>query len=257
VSYYYTYVSGGSYELTSLFEAERHDAAVKDRGSLPGVLELGTHLGLTPLTRDLGLVGYWSFDEGSGLTAYDYSGKGNEGTLVNGPVWESSGCMSGECLQFDGVDDWVGVANNTTLTPAIITVGAWVKLTDSTLRRQLFNTKWFGWSCETDVNHKPFFRINNGGDSPKGEVLIVGDWYYFVGVYNPNATAEYRGNTLYINGQRVGTTPQSTAIIYSIDILTIGKYTGGLFWGGLVDDVRIYNRALSAKEIEVLYSATK
>jgi hypothetical protein len=53
-----------------------------------------------------GLVGYWSFDDGTGTIASDSSGNGNNGTLVNGPTWIASGEIAG-ALFFDGVDDYV------------------------------------------------------------------------------------------------------------------------------------------------------
>src|SRR5690606_37741696 len=88
---YYTYIPGGSFELTALMESEkRADAAITDGGMLPGVLQKGTHIDLTPPTRDRGLVGYWTFDEGSGTSAYDSSGNSNTGTLTNGPTWQTS-----------------------------------------------------------------------------------------------------------------------------------------------------------------------
>ena len=59
-----------------------------------------------------GLVGHWSFDEGSGTTTADRSGNGNTGTLNYGAAWEPSAqCKVGGCLSFDGVDDYVRVAD--------------------------------------------------------------------------------------------------------------------------------------------------
>jgi hypothetical protein len=53
-----------------------------------------------------GLIGYWSFDEGTGVTAADGSGSGNTGTLTYGPVWApAANCKVGGCLQLDGVND--------------------------------------------------------------------------------------------------------------------------------------------------------
>src|SRR5664280_1057369 len=84
-TYYYTFVIGGSFELTSLMESNSHDAAVTDGGSFPGVYETGTHIGLTPLGRDMGLVGYWPFNG----NANDLSGNGNNGTVYGGATLTS------------------------------------------------------------------------------------------------------------------------------------------------------------------------
>ncbi|MCF7906993.1 DUF2341 domain-containing protein [Patescibacteria group bacterium] len=194
-----------------------------------------------------GPVGHWKMDEKSGDYAYDVSGNGNVGTLINGPTWTNG--KYGSTLSFDGGDDYVSVLNSTILKPEKITVEAWVKMTDDTARRQLFLTKWNGYSCETDTSHRPFFRITNGGDSPRGDALAMDEWYHFAGVYDPSTEAIHQGNSLYINGQYVGTTANSNSITHSDSILTIGKYTGGYNWGGEIDEVKIYNYARTQKQI--------
>src|SRR3990167_6079208 len=71
-----------------------------------------------------GLVGYWTFDEGSGATAADSSGNNNTGTLVNGPSWTTG--KIGQALSFDGVDDLV-TASGISNTPSAFTLSAWIK----------------------------------------------------------------------------------------------------------------------------------
>src|SRR6266498_470903 len=56
-----------------------------------------------------GLVGYWSFDDGTGTIAGDSSGNDNTATLINGPIWTSG--EIGGALSFDGVDDYVSFAS--------------------------------------------------------------------------------------------------------------------------------------------------
>ncbi len=92
---YYTYVTGGSYELTALLESQKkHDAAIADGGSLPGILQMGSHIDLTPVVRDNGLVGLWKFDEGTGTISADATGKWGNATLLGGTAWSSS-CKHG------------------------------------------------------------------------------------------------------------------------------------------------------------------
>lgn len=121
---YYTYVTGGSWELTALFESEKQsEKAAKDGGVDPAMYEVGTNLKLSPFVR--GLVGYWSFDEGQGTTAYDASGFGNNGTLTNGPTWVDG--KVGKALSFDGVDDYVSISISSVLNVQKLTVLVWSK----------------------------------------------------------------------------------------------------------------------------------
>lgn len=89
---YYTYTPGGSWELTAFLTSNKYkmgggtDKSSTDNGSYPDLYELGTDLTLLPVSRDPSLVGYWKFNEGSGTSAYDASGKGNNSTLNNGPT---------------------------------------------------------------------------------------------------------------------------------------------------------------------------
>jgi competence protein ComGC len=92
--YYYTYVVGGSYELTALMERDTNKGpdsiAGKDGGTENFVYEVGTNKNITPFPVKArgeplqGLVGWWTFDEGNGTTAYDYSGNNNNGTIYYG-----------------------------------------------------------------------------------------------------------------------------------------------------------------------------
>ena len=78
-----------------------------------------------------GLVGYWSFNEGSGSTAADGSGNGHTGSLQYSPTWATTGsCRVGGCLSFDGTDDYVRVADSAPLRiTGNLTLSAWIKPT--------------------------------------------------------------------------------------------------------------------------------
>src|SRR5690606_18753071 len=110
---YYTYIPGGSFELNGIMESakKRADTSLHKK-NLPGVIAKGNDLALNPLYNTQGLVGYWTFDEGSGTTANDSSGNNNTGTLTNGPTWQSgTSCKVGGCLSFDGSNDNVVITN--------------------------------------------------------------------------------------------------------------------------------------------------
>ncbi len=96
---------------------------------LNGFFGGGAEIPSDTMTR--GLVGYWSFDEGSGATSTDISGNGNDGTLTNSPKWTTGKVSS--ALQFDGINDYVNMEDNTTASPLSFTsqafsIEAWIKL---------------------------------------------------------------------------------------------------------------------------------
>jgi len=111
---YYTYVTGGSYELTAMLESDKYaDVAINDGDSFPGVYSRRTSSApLTPGTRDKGLVGYWKLDEGSGTTVYDSSGKGRNGTWYGtGTHYATPGKVGPYTGQFNGIDDRVALCS--------------------------------------------------------------------------------------------------------------------------------------------------
>lgn len=81
--------------------------------------------------NNIGLVGYWSFNEGTSTIAHDYSGHGNNGTLEGStlPQWVPG--KFGDALSFDGSTSYVDLGNNSAIkVPLPITVSAWVKLSN-------------------------------------------------------------------------------------------------------------------------------
>lgn len=83
-----------------------------------------------------GLVGRWALDATSGTTAIDSSGFNNNGTLVNGPAWNSGGKLGG-ALSFDGVNDYVTLGNPTSLIPgSTITLAGWMRCCATTRSRR-------------------------------------------------------------------------------------------------------------------------
>ncbi|MEM5807508.1 MAG: hypothetical protein QW474_03940 [Candidatus Aenigmatarchaeota archaeon] len=133
---YYTYVTGGSFKLTSRFESEKYVLAhtAKDGGPDPALYETGSDPQLAPFVG--GLIGWWPFDEESGAIAYDRSGYGNHGTMYSSStitdLHTSVGCKSGSCASFDGVDDYVvddyvNIPHNNIFNVNNITIIAWIK----------------------------------------------------------------------------------------------------------------------------------
>jgi len=204
-----------------------------------------------------GLVASWHFDEGSGTTAYDSSGNNNHGTLVNGPQWVDG--KYGKALSFDGSDDYVdcGTDESLNITDAI-TIEAWVNFSSwETGVRMLYSRG------EHFANKRGVFlgiRATTGldfwlGNGTEGSSLVseggvpTNQFSHVVGVWDGTT----RG--IYINGTLNVTDSFSGPIDYNTSHAVIGtRSAGGAYFPGIIDEVRIYNRALSADEISDIYN---
>jgi len=261
-SLYYTYTTGGSFELTSLLEnPDDHDAAINDGGPNTGVFEIGTHLGLTPSTRDIGLVGYWTMDDNAAnTTVIGSSIEGNSGTFVGGNTEDKSVAgQVGTALDFDG-SDYVNIGSITSISSSF-TYDFWVKLSGV---GNLYGGV-IGVSDNNDYNAE--IRLNNVVDGLLGfrvtkaasgnyiaAVIGTGIWTHVAAVKENGV-----GVQLFIDGNLESSQASmtDTAQIFT-NTFKIGKLAySNLYVGGLFDEVRIYNRALSAEEIQARYSATK
>jgi hypothetical protein len=205
-----------------------------------------------------GLVGYWPFDEGNGTVTVDASGNGHTGVLVNGPEWSN-----GPALDFDGVDDYVEVGTFDVPGTAL-TLAAWIlpqelancPATDCRIVAKATGTAedahYFMLST-IDAGGSPRlrFRVKTGGVTTtliasSGD-LPEGEWRHAAAVYDG---AEMR---LYLDANLVGSTGNSGAISLDDTVpVWIGGSPGGASerpWDGLIDEVRIYDRALAPGEI--------
>jgi len=208
---------------------------------------------------DDGLVGFWQFEEGSGTITADASGLGNTGTLINGPTWVSRNNDS--ALNFDGVDDYVDCGNDPSLNlTSNLTISAWIN-------PRSFGQNGYGRIVDKGSSSTGFSFFLNEADNNLGYVIYGGTVVRSdAGVIALNqqqcVAVVYNGLsstiTFYIDGQEAGSSNyQTNPIDSSNDPLFIGirGYDLNRDFDGLIDEVRIYNRALSADEIQELYSA--
>jgi hypothetical protein len=211
-----------------------------NQGKYTETFNVTAYYSLTGYTQPPGLVGYWKLDEGLGTTAYDSSDYNNHG-IVYGASWTSGKVNS--ALSFDGVDDYVDCGADASLMPTTaITLEAWFKASDVNTYATIVSTFYYeGY----------FLRINpNGGIefapgiccSPPGTIQ-PGVWYHVVGTFDGTTSR------IYVNGELVGS-QGSGYLAYTGQSLRIGNNpTTGLWFNGIIDEVRIYNRALSQEEI--------
>jgi hypothetical protein len=198
-----------------------------------------------------GLVAAYGFEDGSGTTTADVSGHGLTGTISNA-TWVSTG-KYGKALSFNG-NSWVTVADNALLHLTTgMTLEAWVDpaatSTDWTAAVIKERTGGLAYALyATDGPAKPpAGYIDKSGtdyETAAGSLLPLNTWTHLAVTYDGSTIR------LYVNGTQVATKAVSGSIISSTAPLRIG---GDSVWGeyftGLIDEVRIYNRALSATEI--------
>jgi glucose/arabinose dehydrogenase len=197
-----------------------------------------------------GPVAAYAFNEGSGATAADASGNGNGGTL-SGAAWTGTGKFGG-ALSFDGVNDWVTVND----TPSLdltngMTVEAWVQ-------PRVLKGSWRAVTVKEGAAVVYGLHANAAANRPAGRVLVNGASYDARGTPLPANTwshlaATYDGAVLrlYVNGSEVGTRAVSGSVAASAGALRIGGNSLAAEWfGGVIDEVRIYNRALVPTEIQ-------
>jgi hypothetical protein len=203
-------------------------------------------------TPSSGLAGYWKLDEVVGTSASDSSGGGNDGTLVNGALWAAGKIDGG--LDFDGVDDYVDIANDSAFDlSAAVTVAAWIKVDTFTKLWQSIVTKGDGtWRLmRNDATNN--LKFSGTGLSPNGATGSVnvndGLWHHAVGVYDGSKMY------LYIDGNEDASVAVTGTLATNDFNVFIGEnaQTVNRHFDGMIDDVRIYNRALSAAEIKAMY----
>jgi hypothetical protein len=205
-----------------------------------------------------GLVAAYTFAEGAGTTTADVSGNGNAGTLAGGTAWSATGRF-GKALSFDGVNDLVSVADAAALDLTTgMTIEAWVNPAAlSGWRTVAFKAVPAGLAYALyahDDAPRPAGTINTGGPDASAigtAALPLSTWTHLAMTFGSGTLR------LYVNGVLVGTQAVAGTLRTSADPLTIG---GNAVWpewfGGLIDEVRIYNRALTQAEIQTGMSQT-
>jgi alpha-mannosidase len=206
----------------------------------------------SPTPGTANLVAYWRLDESSGTTASDATGTGHTGT-VSGATWQPSGGHILGALSFDGSNDNVTATATTDLNITdYITVAGW------------FKTSQAATTSTSIIRHDGHFtalQLVSGGTG-RAVYWIGATKYYlnFTWSYNNNAWHHYAavydknvGAKIYIDGTLVTSAATTGALATSAKNLSLGATeTATEPYSGLLDDVRVYNKALSQAEVQTL-----
>ena len=193
----------------------------------------------------------YGFDEGSGTTTADQSGNGNGGTLAN-TTWSTAG-KYGKALSFNGTNAMVTVADSNSLDLTTgMTIEGWVNPANATNWRTLLVKERpgdlvYGLYSSTDAN-RPQSQVTIGSTAR----LLDGTSHVPAATWtHVAATFDATTQRLFVNGTQVSSLAASGTITTSTSPLRIGGNTIWSEWfSGLIDEVRVYNRALTATEIQ-------
>ncbi len=202
---------------------------------------------LTSATR-AELVGLWRFDEGSGTTAYDSSGKGNDGTLVGGATWVDGRFGGG--IELDGTSGYVSVPSFE-LTTDTITFVAWVNGWKGADWAPLISSRVVN-ACEMIFSDDDTLRYVWNNDSSDtwgwtgGPVIPEDTWTMLAVTIDPT------GATAYVYTDADGLTQTTNAIAHveqTVGALQIGYSYDPRYVRGTIDEAAVYDHALTEDEI--------
>jgi len=205
---------------------------------------------VSALTGDASPNAYWKFDEIMGKSAFDSSGNGNNGT-ISGATWTAG--KIGNALSFDGINGYVKAGNkaNLNINGNQITIEAWVY--PKSLSESYIVSKFNGDTVTSGYNllitqSNIYFRLGDGKTRYQfapSHGMSTNTWYHIVALYDGKSMKIYK------NGLALpGSTSFSGNISRNSNNVTIGQRVGNSYrWNGFIDEVKIYNRALSAAEV--------
>jgi hypothetical protein len=202
-----------------------------------------------------GLVSKWSFD----TDATDPI-SGNNGTPTNGPTLTSTNCKSGSCYSFDGSDDYISVPDNPSLDLGSYTISAWVYPEDVggwhtiVAKGETEATMNYAWQIGSSIS---LLEDGYGSDyyARASSPTYSSNTLYFVTAVADASAGELR---LYVNGVEHTYSSQGWGgdPIIDDDPLTIGSSeTWGEYFDGTIDEVMLWDRALSDTEIDEVYNS--
>ncbi len=250
--------------VLTIFNTFNNTVFVKNEGTAPITSFLSITVDNKPVSSYIvyplepsGLVGYWTFDEGTGTTALDISGNKNTGILVASPNWVNG--RFGSAINFPSTSTYVNLGTNNLPngTGLSLTVLAWVNIAQLTNWHDIVTHNWSPtpgvWDLYINLDGRAIFSMNSSQVQKTAitaaNELSTNKWYQIVGTYDGTNIK------IYVNGSLRSTFSAPNLFLNSSGPLRICNTCDD---GGIgtvtVDEVKIYNRALSADEIKASFN---
>ncbi|MHC4725486.1 MAG: LamG domain-containing protein, partial [Planctomycetota bacterium] len=191
---------------------------------------------------DPALIAHWALDEAEGDIAFDSAGY-NDAVTFGAPLWQPSGGMVDGAIELDGVDDRVIIGSAPNLTEELFSVLAWIKggAPGQVVLSQIGGANWL---CTDSLEGNLLTELKGLGQDAtellSQTIITDGDWHR-IGLVRDGSI-----RTLYVDNVAAAEDTQDN-LEYSDGGLYLGcskAMEPGTFWSGLIDDVRIYNRAV-------------
>jgi len=213
-----------------------------------------------------GLVGKWGFDEETGEIAYDYSTYSNIGTLYNDPTRATSTCRIGNCLAFNGIDTYVNMGDpsdgSLDFGTGDFSLSGWFYIST-------FPDSWksilnkggsgaVGYGMELSYSNAVTCSLQASGGSNQhvsGSIPSLGSWHHGVCVFDRDDEVR-----VFLDGALVATSTYASGNTGSVSTnsytFRVGQFGGGGWsFDGSIDEIRVYNQALSSDEVSRIYGS--
>ncbi len=213
-------------------------------------------------STDPDLIAYWNLDEGAGATAEDVSANSNDGTLFNTPTWSSltapTSFNNPANVLFDGVDDYIDPGTNVGSFDLSdpFSISVWINPSLNSTDQVIFGNAWSspGFELRMNTSNRARFILVENGSVYKGvdsSVLSAG-WHHITGTWDGTDIKMFVDG---VENSAVSVTNGTVTTITTAASTQIGRTPEGgneKYFYGYIDDVRVYQRALSSSDISLL-----